>query len=54
MAFESTDSAQLIPEILKDPSVQVVNFCRTPQWYIPRVRYLFHRKHTEINNVQFI
>ncbi|KAF8911968.1 hypothetical protein CPB84DRAFT_1671255, partial [Gymnopilus junonius] len=29
-------AAQLIPEITKDPSVNVINFCRTPQWYIPR------------------
>jgi cation diffusion facilitator CzcD-associated flavoprotein CzcO len=30
-------SAQLIPEISKDPSVHVTNFCRTPQWFVPRV-----------------
>jgi hypothetical protein len=31
-------SAQLIPEIAKDETVQIINFCRTPQWYFPRVR----------------
>lgn len=30
-------SAQFIPKISEDSSVEVVNFCRTPQWYIPRV-----------------
>lgn len=30
-------SAQFIPQISEDPSVQLVNFCRTPQWYLPRV-----------------
>ncbi|KAF8163481.1 hypothetical protein B0H34DRAFT_325080 [Crassisporium funariophilum] len=29
-------AAQFIPEISKDPSVKVVNFCRTPQWFVPR------------------
>ncbi|KAG5220907.1 casein kinase [Salix suchowensis] len=29
--------AQFLPKIAVDPSVQVVNFCRTPQWYIPQV-----------------
>ena len=33
-------SAQFIPIISEDPSVEVVNFCRTPQWYIPRVSFL--------------
>jgi hypothetical protein len=23
-----------------DPSVEVINFCRTPQWFVPRVSYL--------------
>ena len=31
-------SAQLIPNISKDPTVEVINFARTPQWYVPRVR----------------
>ena len=30
-------SAQFIPMISDDSSVEVVNFCRTPQWYVPRV-----------------
>lgn len=29
--------AQFIPEISQDVSVEVINFCRTPQWFIPRV-----------------
>ncbi|KAG6860624.1 hypothetical protein C0995_009273 [Termitomyces sp. Mi166 len=29
-------AAQIIPEISADPSVNVTNFCRTPQWYLPR------------------
>ncbi|KAG8728117.1 hypothetical protein FRC12_021999 [Ceratobasidium sp. 428] len=28
--------SQMIPEISKDSSVQIVNFCRTPSWYLPR------------------
>lgn len=36
-------AAQLIPEISKDSSVQVVNFCRTPQWYIPRGNFRYPR-----------
>lgn len=32
-------SAQFIPRISKDPSVKLVNFARTPQWYFPRVCY---------------
>ncbi|GJJ12715.1 hypothetical protein Clacol_006959 [Clathrus columnatus] len=29
-------AAQIVPEISKDPSVQVVNICRTPTWFSPR------------------
>ncbi|KAF8798180.1 FAD/NAD(P)-binding domain-containing protein [Phlegmacium glaucopus] len=29
-------AAQFIPLISEDFSVKVVNFCRTPQWYVPR------------------
>ncbi|GLB34847.1 putative L-lysine 6-monooxygenase (NADPH-requiring) [Lyophyllum shimeji] len=29
-------AAQFVPEISADPSVEVINFCRTPQWYLPR------------------
>ncbi|KAL4264575.1 L-ornithine N(5)-monooxygenase [Pleurotus pulmonarius] len=28
--------AQFLPKIAADPSVEVVNFCRTPQWYTPQ------------------
>ncbi|KAI0320734.1 FAD/NAD-binding domain-containing protein [Amylostereum chailletii] len=31
--------AQLIPPISEDPSVQVTNFVRSPQWYVPRLRF---------------
>ncbi|KAH8827061.1 hypothetical protein DL96DRAFT_1710212 [Flagelloscypha sp. PMI_526] len=34
-------AAQLIPTITKDPSVQVINFCRTPQWFVPRGNYRY-------------
>jgi Flavin-binding monooxygenase-like len=36
-------SAQIVPQLAKDPTVQIVNFCRTPQWYMNRVcaPYLF-------------
>ncbi|KAF7424123.1 hypothetical protein PC9H_009426 [Pleurotus ostreatus] len=29
--------AQFLPKIAADPTVQVVNFCRTPQWFVPAV-----------------
>ncbi|KAH6918372.1 monooxygenase [Coprinopsis sp. MPI-PUGE-AT-0042] len=29
-------AAQFIPSISEDPSVEVVNFARTPQWYVPK------------------
>lgn len=31
-------SAQLIPNVAKDPTVEIINFARTPQWFVPRVR----------------
>ncbi|KAJ3503773.1 hypothetical protein NLJ89_g8287 [Agrocybe chaxingu] len=34
-------AAQFVPEISEDPSVEVVNFCRTPQWYVPRMNYRY-------------
>ncbi|KAJ3574820.1 hypothetical protein NP233_g1506 [Leucocoprinus birnbaumii] len=34
-------AAQFIPEISADPSVKVVNFCRTPQWFIPKVNFKY-------------
>ena len=30
-------SAQFVPQISADSSVEVINFCRTPQWYTERV-----------------
>ncbi len=30
-------SAQFVPQISADSSVDVINFCRTPQWYTERV-----------------
>jgi len=32
-------AAQLIPNIAKDPTVEVINFARTPQWFVPRGNY---------------
>ncbi|KAH9035524.1 hypothetical protein EDB85DRAFT_1943840 [Lactarius pseudohatsudake] len=32
-------AAQFVPQISKDPSVEVINFCRSPQWYIPRFQF---------------
>ncbi|KII88360.1 hypothetical protein PLICRDRAFT_41529 [Plicaturopsis crispa FD-325 SS-3] len=32
-------AAQLIPKISDDPTVAVTNFCRTSQWYFPRIQY---------------
>ncbi|TFK55103.1 FAD/NAD(P)-binding domain-containing protein, partial [Heliocybe sulcata] len=34
-------AAQLIPRISANPDVNVVNFCRTRQWYSPRVQYTY-------------
>ncbi|TFK30127.1 FAD/NAD(P)-binding domain-containing protein [Coprinopsis marcescibilis] len=34
-------AAQFVPLISKDPSVQVVNFVRTPQWYVPKGDFAF-------------
>jgi hypothetical protein len=36
------ERAQFVPQIAKDPSVEVINFCRSPQWYIPRVSFELH------------
>ncbi|KAG7092585.1 hypothetical protein E1B28_008928 [Marasmius oreades] len=36
-------AAQFIPEIARDPSVQVINFCRTPQWFVPRRNQSYSR-----------
>ncbi|KAL1706901.1 hypothetical protein EV121DRAFT_200448 [Schizophyllum commune] len=29
-------AAQIVPELAKDPSTKIVNFVRTPQWYVPQ------------------
>ncbi|OBZ66829.1 Baeyer-Villiger monooxygenase [Grifola frondosa] len=34
-------ASQLIPMITRDSSVQVVNFCRTPAWFLPRSKRLY-------------
>lgn len=34
-------SAQVIPQLSVEPSVEVVNFCRTPQWFVPRSNYRY-------------
>ncbi len=34
-------SAQFVPQVSEDSSVQVINFCRTPQWYVARVSSKF-------------
>lgn len=33
-------SCQIVPSISEDPTVNVVNFCRTPSWFAPRVRWM--------------
>jgi hypothetical protein len=32
-------SSQLVPQISQNPSVEIVNFCRSPQWYTKRVKF---------------
>ncbi|KAI0256955.1 hypothetical protein BJV78DRAFT_1168189 [Lactifluus subvellereus] len=32
-------AAQFVPQISKDPSVEVINFCRSPQWYTSRDQF---------------
>ncbi|KIJ41244.1 hypothetical protein M422DRAFT_780394 [Sphaerobolus stellatus SS14] len=34
-------SAQFIPKISEDPSVHVINFCRTPSWIVPRTQFSY-------------
>ncbi|EPQ58318.1 FAD/NAD P-binding domain-containing protein [Gloeophyllum trabeum ATCC 11539] len=34
-------AAQLIPKVSEDPTVEVINFCRTQQWYSPRIQYTY-------------
>ncbi|KAF5389896.1 hypothetical protein D9757_003713 [Collybiopsis confluens] len=35
--------AQLVPAIAVDPDVKVTNFCRTPQWIVPRTNFAYPR-----------
>ncbi|OCH85373.1 FAD/NAD-binding domain-containing protein [Obba rivulosa] len=37
--------AQLVPEIVKESGISVVNFCRTPSWIIYRDRHAFKEWH---------
>ncbi|KAI0064568.1 FAD/NAD(P)-binding domain-containing protein [Artomyces pyxidatus] len=32
-------AAQFVPKISEDPSTEVINFVRSPQWYVPRAQY---------------
>jgi len=32
-------AAQFVPVISEDASAEVINFCRSPQWYVPKVQY---------------
>ena len=34
--------SQILPVISEDSSTTVVNFCRTPSWYVPRVSTFVH------------
>ncbi|TDL24856.1 FAD/NAD-binding domain-containing protein [Rickenella mellea] len=34
-------AAQLIPQIAKEPSVEVINICRTPSWFVPGGNYVY-------------
>ncbi|PFH54195.1 hypothetical protein AMATHDRAFT_478 [Amanita thiersii Skay4041] len=36
-------AAQFVPEIAAEPSISVVNFVRTPQWYVPRENFKYPR-----------
>ncbi|KAA1469509.1 FAD/NAD(P)-binding domain-containing protein [Dentipellis sp. KUC8613] len=31
--------AQIVPTISQDPTIEVINFCRSGQWYVPRNQY---------------
>lgn len=37
MANLRPHSAQFVPRIVEDPTTQVMNFCRTPNWVLPKV-----------------
>jgi hypothetical protein len=45
-------SAQFIPQISADSSVEVINFCRTPQWYTQRVSPKFDTIKTVVRAVE--
>ena len=32
--FDVFDTAQIVPAITEDPTTRVINFCRTPFWYL--------------------
>jgi cation diffusion facilitator CzcD-associated flavoprotein CzcO len=53
--FANAISAQFVPQISKDSSVEVINFCRSPQWYIPRVSFIrlasFFRRCTRLTDL---
>lgn len=34
-------ACQIVPELAKEPSTHIVNFCRAPQWFAKRVEFLF-------------
>ncbi|KZT37983.1 FAD/NAD(P)-binding domain-containing protein [Sistotremastrum suecicum HHB10207 ss-3] len=36
-------AAQIIPEIAKDATTTIVNFCRTPSWFIPREQFSYSK-----------
>ncbi|KAG8737052.1 hypothetical protein FRC10_008648 [Ceratobasidium sp. 414] len=51
----TSHSSQLIPEISKDSSVQVINFCRTASWYLPRPQtHVPHSVRWIFRNVPFV
>ncbi|EMD34215.1 hypothetical protein CERSUDRAFT_117114 [Gelatoporia subvermispora B] len=37
--------AQIVPDIVKIPGIEVVNFCRTPSWIIPMNRFEYKAWH---------
>ncbi|KAI5119480.1 hypothetical protein M0805_009504 [Coniferiporia weirii] len=50
----AASGAQLIPRISADPTVEVINFCRTPNWYIGRPNFTYSTRTKSIfSNVPF-
>ncbi|KAI5119486.1 hypothetical protein M0805_009510 [Coniferiporia weirii] len=37
----AASASQLVPRISTDPTVEVINFCRTPNWYIGRPNFAY-------------